>query len=97
MGALHELRTHLEAQEVHVDPLQIGAALLALARSRNWNQKPEDLVAWLGELALDVARSWHHGERHASQSGIDTVPIGELKKIAEALKREASKQKPSDP
>lgn len=95
MGALHELRAHLEAQEVHADPLQVGAALLALARSRNWNQKPEELVAWLGDLALDVAHNWRHAER-LDASVTDTVPIGELKKIAEALKREASKLKPED-
>jgi hypothetical protein len=89
LGPLHELRTYLESQEVNADPLQVGAAFLALARAQRWNEKPEDLIAWLEELALDVARNWRHAKgADAAQSGVDTVPIGELKKIAQALKRE---------
>lgn len=94
MVALHELRTHLEAQEIRSDSLQIGAALLALARARGWNQNPLGFAEWLEDLALDVAKNWHHGEVH-DQSIVDTVPIHELRKIAEALKREREKDKGS--
>jgi hypothetical protein len=85
LGALQDLRAHLQAEEVPADPLQIGAVLLALARAKHWNEKPETLVDWLEELALDVARNWRHAEME--QAGVDTVPISELKKIAEALRQ----------
>ena len=84
MGPLQELRTYLEAQEVHADALQVGAALLALARTQQWNKNPDEMVSWLEDLAMDVARNWRHSEAEAAaaESGIETVPIAKLKKIA---------------
>ena len=92
MGALQDLRQHLQAQEVDADPLQLGAVLLALARSQAWNQSPDVMIRWLEELALEVARNWHPREApSAEQSMEDTVPIAELKKIAEELRRNRDK------
>jgi hypothetical protein len=92
LAALQDLRAHLETHEVHVDPIQVGAVLLALMRAHNWNEKPEALVAWLEDLALDVARNWPHGEiKSPPQSGVDTVPIDELKKIRQSLREQQPK------
>jgi hypothetical protein len=86
LRTLDELRSHLEAQQVNTDALQVGAALLALAQAEGWHQNPAAVVNWLEGLAVEVARNWRAAPRDVSQAGTDTVPIHELKKIAKALK-----------
>jgi hypothetical protein len=85
MGALRELHGYLEAQGVQASTCEIGAAFLALARARGWNENSEAVRGWLEELALDVAKQWHSGEVAASpplsQSEVETVPLSELKKM----------------
>jgi hypothetical protein len=56
--ALDELHERLLANGAGSEPLRVAAALLALARTMDWNQNPHLLVAWLEQLALDVAQAW---------------------------------------
>jgi hypothetical protein len=39
-------------------PVHVASRLLTTARARDWDKNPGTLVAWLEELALDVARAW---------------------------------------
>jgi hypothetical protein len=84
VGALEQLKRQFESEGVHADPLRLGAAFLALARSKNWDQHPEALTEWLGDLAIDVANGWHNAQRLEAE--IDTIPIAELRKIRQSLR-----------
>jgi hypothetical protein len=56
--ALDELHDRLLANGAGSEPLRVAAAILALARTMDWNQNPQALVSWLEQLALDVAQAW---------------------------------------
>jgi hypothetical protein len=98
MAALRELHAYLDAQGVPGNAREVGAAILALARARGWNEDSQPVRDWLEELALEVAKNVPVGEPEgsapASQSEIDTVPLSELRKM---LKRNSSAQPKSDP
>jgi hypothetical protein len=98
MGALRELHGYLESQGVPANTCEIGAAFLALARARGWNENSEPVRGWLEELALDVAKQWHSGEAPTgpppSQSEVDTVPLAELKKMLRPDEAPAPKSDP---
>src|SRR5262245_48426537 len=97
MGAFQELQDHLEAQRVQGDALQISSAILALARAKGWTQESTTVVAWLEELALDVAKNWRADESRPAptvpQAEVDTVPISELRKML----KEARERKKAEP
>jgi hypothetical protein len=58
LTAMHELGEWLISNGSATSPLQVARRLLRTAQERNWNHDPGTLVAWLEELALDVARAW---------------------------------------
>lgn len=54
--ALDELHERLVLNGVAGDARQIATALLGLARVNGWTERPERMVTWLEQLALDLAR-----------------------------------------
>jgi len=52
--ALNELEDRLKANGVTASPRKIASAILGLARICGWNERPQEFVTWLEQLALDV-------------------------------------------
>lgn len=58
LTAMQELGEWLISNGSATPPVHVASRLLTTARERDWDHHPGTLVAWLEELALDVARAW---------------------------------------
>jgi hypothetical protein len=59
LPALQQLEERLKINGVTADPRGVASALLGLARINEWPEHPDRVVAWLLQLALDVAKDPH--------------------------------------
>jgi hypothetical protein len=56
--ALDELQERLAANGSTAEPFHVASAILDLSHQKNWNKSPSELIAWLEQLAFDVAKYW---------------------------------------
>jgi hypothetical protein len=75
LTAMRDLGEWLTSNGSATSPVLVASRLLATVRRREWDHNPSTRVAWLEELALDVARAWQTDDpEEPSASNLISLP-----------------------